>query len=214
MKPIKRFFSKTILKIENMSKNPMKQFNNLYKIAKKTESTNINRMVLSTTYNNKPYARWINLLELDNKKTKLSFFTDYKSRKSQHIDKNNNVSMLFYWPKMNLEIKINGEAKKFIEKENEDYYNSLPEMDYYTIVSKGTKKIGEDNRTFEFREETEVFTNLDTEGKKMKLPENWGGYEIILDTVEFCVGYGMLEEKVFFMSWLKEIGRLRNCKFI
>lgn len=198
MKTIKRLFSKNILKLENMSKNPMQEFKKFYSIAQKSELCNINRMVLGTVSDNKPYTRWVDLRKMDSENKDLSFFTNYTSRKAQHIDKNNNVALCFFWPKMALEIKINGVAKKYSEKENEDYYNALPEMNYYTIVSQGTKKFGEDNQVWEFREKTEVYTNADENQNKIKLPENWGGYHVVPDVIEFMAGDNAFGERVIY----------------
>ena len=54
------------------------------------------------------------------------FFTDYQSEKGKHLENNQNVSLLFFWPELDRQIRLKGIAQKLPRKESEAYFYSRP----------------------------------------------------------------------------------------
>lgn len=74
--------------------------------------------------NNKPSSRMV-LLKRYNKDG-FTFFTNSISRKGQELAKNPNAAMLFYWPFVNRQIRIEGQVKMLPVEEVEAYWESRP----------------------------------------------------------------------------------------
>ena len=95
---------------EDLNTDPVIQFESWFKEAKKLEPIPT-AMSLSTVNNNgEPTLRTV-LLKLFDKKG-FVFFTNYKSRKADHITGNPSVAVLFNWVALERQISITGVAEK------------------------------------------------------------------------------------------------------
>ena len=54
----------------------------------------------------------------------LVFYTNYNSQKSTEIMSNKNVSANFFWPQLEKQIRITGNAEKISKEESDKYFNS------------------------------------------------------------------------------------------
>ena len=54
------------------------------------------------------------------------FFTNYNSEKGKSIEINNEVSLSFFWPKLERQVIIKGIASKTSEIISDNYFNSRP----------------------------------------------------------------------------------------
>lgn len=55
-----------------------------------------------------------------------TFFTNSISRKGKELAINPNAAMLFYWPFVNRQVRIEGQVEKVPIEEVEKYWNSRP----------------------------------------------------------------------------------------
>lgn len=110
------------------------------------------------------------------------FFTNYNSRKGMEIDKNQNVALLFHWPELKRQIRIEGIATKTNVEISDEYFDSrIFESRISAIVSEQSRPIP-DRRYLE-----ELWNKKLTElsGSKIKRPDYWGGYLIAPRRIEF-----------------------------
>mgnify|MGYP003317287713 FL=1 len=114
-----------------------------------------------------------------------TFFTNYESNKGKSISSNSSVCLNFYWPSLEKQIIIKGNADKISEKESEDYFNSRPfGSKIGAIVSKQSEVV--ENREFleiKFKEANDLYNKI-----KPKRPEDWGGYLVKPVLFEFWQG--------------------------
>ena len=109
---------------EDLNADPIIQFESWFKEAKKSEPIPT-AMSLSTVNNNgEPTLRTV-LLKLFDKKG-FVFFTNYKSKKADHITDNPNVAVLFNWVALERQVSITGVAEKIKTKESIKYFMSRP----------------------------------------------------------------------------------------
>ena len=109
---------------EDLNTDSVIQFESWFEEAKKLEPIPT-AMSLSTVNNNgEPTLRTV-LLKLFDKKG-FVFFTNYKSRKANHIKDNPNVAVLFNWVSLERQVSINGVAEKIKTKESIKYFMSRP----------------------------------------------------------------------------------------
>jgi pyridoxamine-phosphate oxidase len=112
---------------ENTNANPFIQFDIWFKDVcthKNLRYEETNSVCLSTCADNKPSSRMVLLKKYD--KDGFSFFTNNVSRKGQQIAANPNAAMLFYWPFVNRQVRIEGQIQALPIEEVEDYWNSRP----------------------------------------------------------------------------------------
>ena len=109
---------------EDLNADPIVQFESWFEEAKKAEPIPT-AMSLATVNNiGEPTVRTV-LLKLFDKKG-FVFFTNYKSRKADHITDKPNVAVLFNWVALERQVSITGVAEKIKTKESKKYFMSRP----------------------------------------------------------------------------------------
>lgn len=134
---------------------------------------------------NKPSVRIVLMREIT--KTGIVFYTNYESAKGRDIAENPNAEVLFFWHKLERQIRISGSITKIDADKSAAYFQKRPhDSQVGAWVSK--PQSGEvANR--EVMEQT--FEQLQTdypENTQVPTPEFWGGYEITIDEIEFWQG--------------------------
>ena len=182
IKNLRTDYQKSELNIEDLSTHPISLFKDWINEAVNL-STDANAFVLSTVdKEGKPSSRV--LLLRDVSENGFSFFTNYSSRKAQEINNNSNVCMNFFWPEMERQVRINGTISRLSEQESDDYFNSRPYESRIGAWSSPQSQVIESR---------EVLENKVKELKKkypneVPRPQNWGGYTIVPNQIEFWQG--------------------------
>jgi pyridoxamine 5'-phosphate oxidase len=116
----------------------------------------------------------------------LSFYTNYNSRKAQAIAANTAVSITFPWYPLHRQITVVGSVSKLSRAESEEYFYSRPHKSQLgAIVSAQSAVI--DSR--EILETTmALLEEKYPEGTVIPMPDNWGGYLISVESMEFWQG--------------------------
>ena len=71
---------------------------------------------------NKPRTRMVLMKEI--RQDGIVFFTNSSSRKGNHIVKNKNVSLNFYWKSIERQVLIAGKVKKISSQDSDNYFSS------------------------------------------------------------------------------------------
>ncbi len=162
-------------------------------------------MVLSTCDSNgRPASRVVLLKGLS--ENSLHFYTNYLSPKGNHIELNNQVALLFFWPELERQVRFVGVATKISENESDEYFNSRP------VESRVGAVISPQSRVISNRSELETAYKqmIDSrEVESIQRPEHWGGYAVSITEAEFWQGRpGRLHDRIRFRSennkWIKE----------
>lgn len=124
--------------------------------------------------------RTVLLKEYD--KTGFVFYTNYNSKKGSQLSSNSGVALLFYWPELNRQVRIEGVAEKVSKKDSDTYFASRPlESQISAWASPQSSVIsGREFLEERFREFSDKFLN-----KPVPRPENWGGYRVVPSWFEF-----------------------------
>jgi pyridoxamine 5'-phosphate oxidase len=178
-------FMKGELSENNLNKTPDLQFEQWMKDAIDAKVNEVPACNLATVdKNNKPSARIIYLREFSN--NEFYFYTNYDSRKGQHINENPNVCLTFFWPELERQIRIEGIITQKADAEKSDaYFNARPK----------DSKIGAwsspQSRVLNNREELNTFiadNKTKFNNQEIPRPEFWGGYIIKANYYEFWQG--------------------------
>ncbi|CAB3403163.1 unnamed protein product [Caenorhabditis bovis] len=181
--------------------NPFELFDIWFKdIASQSDLTfeEINAVAVSTVGSDmRPSSRMVLLKAYS--ENGFSFYTNYKSRKGQEIEANPNVAMLFYWPKVSRQVRIEGEVEKLPDELAVEYWNSRP------VASRIGSKASEQSQVVKSRDELESkkreLTELaEREGEQsITKPENWGGLNLKPRYFEFWQGQSdRLHDRIVF----------------
>ena len=168
---------------EDLNADPIIQFESWFKEAKKAEPIPT-AMSLATVNNiGEPTLRTV-LLKLFDKKGFI-FFTNYKSRKADHITDNPNVAVLFNWVALERQVSITGVAEKIKTKESIKYFMSRPRGSQLGAWVSDQSSVLSSRKILEMK--LEEMKSKFSDGE-IPLPDFWGGYRIIPKTFEFWQG--------------------------
>ncbi|MFW5755046.1 MAG: pyridoxamine 5'-phosphate oxidase [Tangfeifania sp.] len=172
-----------VLNRKSVDKNPFKQFETWLNEAIKSEIMDPTAMTVSTIDENSfPQSRIVLLKYLD--ENGFVFFTNYKSQKGKSIENNPSVSLLFFWPELERQVRIDGFANKTSKTLSEKYFHSRPlESRIGAWASEQSSKIP--NRKYlekRFGSFKKKF------GFAPPLPDFWGGFNVSPVKIEFWQG--------------------------
>ena len=141
-------------------------------------------MVLSTIdQGGNPDSRVVLLKELT--ADGLIFFTNYNSKKGQQISANSHVSIVFFWPELERQVRIKGLAEKISEKDSEEYYKSRPIDSQLGAWASPQSQVIENRKVLDenYSYYLEYFRN-----SEIKKPPHWGGFLVRPEYFEFWQG--------------------------
>ena len=181
----RKSYTKNKLSMNDIGDNPIDFFVKWFKEAENSDQIiEPNAMTISTVDENSfPSSRVVLLKQI--KERSLIFFTNYNSNKGKSLDRNENICASFYWPPLERQVIIKGNAKKISSVESEDYFNSRPfESQAAAIISNQSEDIDSYESLLE-KYNSFIEQNKNT---KLKRPNNWGGIEIFINQIEFWQG--------------------------
>lgn len=170
--------------INNLDKNPFKQFEIWFKDAIDEKLPEPNAFSLATVGKDlMPSLRTVLLKIFDEKG--FVFFTNYESKKAQQIEENPQVAALFTWLTLERQIKIEGKIEKISKMESLKYFLSRPKGSQLGAWVSTQSQVISSRALLEqkFEEAKQKFLN-----KEIPIPSFWGGYIIKPIRIEFWQG--------------------------
>ena len=189
---------------EDLNADPIIQFESWFKEAKKSEPIPTAMSLSTVNYNGEPTLRTV-LLKLFDKKG-FVFFTNYKSRKADHITDNPNVAVLFNWVALERQVSITGVAEKIKTKESIKYFTSRPRGSQLGAWVSDQSSVLSSREILELK--LEEMKRKFSDGE-IPLPDFWGGYRIIPKTFEFWQGRpNRLHDRFIYSKLSNEIWKI------
>lgn len=181
----RREYGRGKMEISKLPEDPMVLFSQWLQEALQSGIPDPTAMTLSTVDSDgSPSSRIVLLKKF--KEGILVFYTHFRSKKARDIEANNRVAASFYWPELERQIKISGEARMVDPEDADLYFSSRPyESKIAAWASPQSEAIPDkDYLEKEFKKYQEKFP-VD---KPPTRPENWGGYAILPSQIEFWQG--------------------------
>lgn len=170
---------------KNVHKNPLEQFKIWFQDILQIELPLPNAMTLATTtVLGKPSARIVLLKGVTEKG--FIFYTNYNSKKGKEIAQNPYAALLFYWPPLHRQIRIEGKITKTDVAFSETYFQSRPKDSQISATASPQSNIINDNSSLKI--EIEKIQKKFKDQDQLPLPENWGGYLLVPILFEFWQG--------------------------
>jgi len=170
---------------KHVPENPIELFRNWFTEAEKEEDCiEVNAMSLGTVgLDGFPRIRVVLLKKWTWEG--FIFYTNYNSEKGKAIEQNNKVSLAFFWPKMERQIKIKGIAEKLPENLSDGYFEQRPRGSQTGAWASPQSEVIPDK---EFLQKRYQEFEQKFEGQEIPRPAHWGGYLVKPVEIEFWQG--------------------------
>lgn len=115
------------------------------------------------------------------------FFTNYESRKGRELDSNPHAALVFFWPRLDRQVRVEGTVERVAREESEAYFQSRPEGARLGAWASPQSRPIPDRRALE-ESVAEVTARFAGRPEGIPLPEFWGGYRLRPEAIEFWQG--------------------------
>lgn len=179
----RRSYEKHALRRENLQKLPVLQFQNWFEeVDGFSDDIEANAMTLgSIGLDGFPKNRVVLLKHYSEKG--FVFFTNYESEKGKAIIENPKVCLSFFWPNMERQVIIKGEAEKVSVDASDTYFYSRP------IESQMSAIVSPQSSVVPTRDFLEIkLKELEKAEAKRTRPDFWGGFLVKPISFEFWQG--------------------------
>ncbi len=173
--------SSTVFDIDHLDINPISRFLVWLQEAERRQLPHANAMALATAdTHGQPAARIVLLRGLDQRG--FVFYTNYQSRKGLTLDQNPKASLVFFWPQLNRQVRVEGAVAKVSPSESDDYFAGRPRGHQLSAHASRQSQVIENRATLERQQER---IERQYQGKPVPRPPHWGGYRVVPTMIEF-----------------------------
>jgi len=138
-------------------------------------------MTLATsTRAGEPSARMVLLRGVDERG--FGFFTNYDSQKGGDLAQNPRAALVIYWPKLGRQVRVTGEVVKQSAEESAAYFHNRPLASQLSAVASPQSRVIPSRSVLE---DSVAALSKRYEGGPVPLPQNWGGYRVVPQSIEF-----------------------------
>ena len=185
--------------------NPFAQFHAWFKLALDCDDiAEPNAVCVSTsTKDGRPSSRMVLMKRYSD--DGFTFFTNYGSRKGQELAENPFAALLFFWPALHRQVRIEGRVERLSEELSTEYFHRRP------LGSQVSATVSPQSAVVASRAELlEKYDALmracSSEGGEMlERPDYWGGYLLAPSRFEFWQGQSnRLHDRIVFVRDEKE----------
>jgi pyridoxamine 5'-phosphate oxidase len=177
----------------SVDRDPLQLFQRWLDEAEATGMRLPEAMTLATsTPDGRPSARLVLLKGADERG--FVFYTNYQSRKARDLDSNPHAALVFYWPQLERQVRVEGRVEKTSAEESDAYFKTRPrESQIGAVASPQSEVIASRAALQRKAEELERFY----EGREVDRPDHWGGYRLRSEQIEFWKGRpGRLHDRI------------------
>ncbi len=189
MKPkladLRKSYEKGTLDLQHIKGNPLQFFQVWFNEAKESDSIHeVNAISLSTLGDDGfPISRVVLLKDFSEEG--FVFFTNYKSKKGKSILRHPKVGLSFYWPSLERQIIIKGEAEKLSPEKSDKYFNSRPRGNQLGAHVSPQSEVIPDRK---FLEDLQLSLDKKFKYSEIPRPAHWGGILVRPHEIEFWQG--------------------------
>ncbi len=168
----------------DLAPDPFEQFRRWFAEAERVEGPEPNAMALATaTPEGQPAVRMVLLREVDERG--LVFYTNYESRKGQELAKNPHAALVFWWPNMARQVRVEGVVEKVSAEKSDAYFRTRPRGSQIGAWASRQSTVIASRAELEAR-----YRQYEAEfvGREVPRPPHWGGYRLVPEVFEFWQG--------------------------
>lgn len=163
--------------------DPLKQFTRWWDEAANAQVREANAMTLATAdADGRPAARTVLLKGYD--AAGFVFFTNYESRKGRELAANPRACLLFFWPELERQVRIDGTVERVSAQESDEYFRSRPLPSRLGAWASPQSQVIASKGWLLARAAEMGLRHGIAPGR----PPHWGGYRVAPQAIEFWQG--------------------------
>jgi len=175
-----------MIEIIDISKDkPYQIFKNYYDLAVMAKQQSIEAISISSfnSNSNEVESRFVNMKYIiDNEWT---FFSNYESQKAEDFNSHNQISSLFYWRKLNLQIRLKSKIYKSSKTFSDNHFKKRSLAKNALAISSSQSKL-----TASYNDVKDSYNKTLSEiNYQAERPNYWGGFTFIPYYFEFWEGH-------------------------
>ncbi len=176
-------YQKNSLSENQVHADPLEQFSIWLNDALTANVIEPNAMSLTTVNaKGRPSSRIVLIKELDQRG--ITWYTHYTSKKGEELAANPYAALLFFWPELERQVRLEGRVEKVSDADSDAYFHSRPLTSRQGVLASLQSKVIANRSILEER-----VREIDTQyGEQVPRPPHWGGYRLIPDYIEFWQG--------------------------
>jgi pyridoxamine 5'-phosphate oxidase len=168
------------LRESDVADDPFTQFAAWFEEARAAGVDVPETMTLATaTADGRPSARMVLLKE--HGPAGFIFFTGYESRKGHELAENPRAALVFYWPPLGRQVRVEGEVERLDPAASDAYFDTRPQESRYGAWASRQSEVIPDRSSLEARYDEAAAAY----GENVPRPEHWGGFRLRPDLIEF-----------------------------
>jgi pyridoxamine 5'-phosphate oxidase len=168
------------LRADDLPDDPLAAFRAWFRAAEAAVAVPEATALATATPDGRPSARMVLLKGADERG--LTFFSGYESRKGTELAANPHAAVLFHWPELERQVRVEGRAERVGRDETEAYFASRPRGSRLAAwASRQSAELGgraELEAAYEAAEQRFA-------GDDIPAPPWWGGYRLVPEAWEF-----------------------------
>ena len=164
-----------------LSEDPLALFGRWFEEAQEQGAFEPQAVALATaTPEGAPSARMVLMKGFDERG--ITFFTNYASRKGVELEANPQAALVFHWPVLGRQVRVEGAVSRVERAETEAYARTRERASQLSALASPQSRPVPDRAWLERRVE-----ELDSEhaGAELPVSEDWGGYRLEPHAWEF-----------------------------
>ena len=181
---IRQEYKRASLLEAEVNANPLVVFNKWLDDAIKADVPEPTAMTVATsTFEGKPSARMMLLKGADD--NGFAFFSNYESRKARQLAQNPFAALVFFWPQLERQVRIEGKVSKVSAKESDRYFKTRPIGSRIGAWASPQSQVIPNRR---YLENLKSDYQEEFAKREVNRPDNWGGYTLMPNLIEFWQG--------------------------
>ena len=180
---LRKDYGHATLSENDVAVDPFVQFTHWFEQALKAEVNEPNAMSVATVdQDGRPTSRIVLIKQFDPRG--FTWYTNYDSQKGRQLHGNPHAALLFFWPELERQIRIEGKVEHTSEEESDKYFHSRPLKSRLAAVASA--------QSAPIASRSALEQNYDAVAQKFgdepPRPANWGGFRLVPERIEFWQG--------------------------
>lgn len=181
---IRREYSKKSFDRSDCTDNPLDLLRTWFDAAIEAQCEDPTAMVLSTLDEKGGVdARVVLAKDIDAQG--ITFFTNYDSEKGRQMAAHPQVSLTFYWSGLSRQVRIQAHVAKITREESERYFATRPKTSQIAAAASQQSHVLPDREALQASFDA---LSQQYQDEPVPCPEQWGGYRVTVDAIEFWQG--------------------------
>jgi pyridoxamine 5'-phosphate oxidase len=167
------------LREENADPDPLAQFRRWFAEAGEAMEFAEAVALATATPDGRPSVRMVLMKVADERG--FVFHTGYGSRKGRELEANPRAALLFHWPPLGRQVRVEGPVERTSREDSERYFRTRAPLSRISATASPQSEVVSGREELERRVEAAV----EEFGDDPPLPERWGGFRLVPETWEF-----------------------------